>query len=415
MSLAPVRFLHAADIFLDSPLRDIPAGLTLPEEIEQRLETATITAFERMIDAALEAKVDFVLLTGNTFVEVDHSLAARIALLDGLYRLADQEVRVFVTPGENDPADAWQAIPDLPENVTIFFERESEPVAVLRDGKVVATITAAPVEALKAVASSSPADAVRRGPFRVMLLSTAVEGDVAARLEATPAEYFALSGTGARRTTSLKSAAAHHPGPLQSLSRTQCGPHGCTLVDVDANGKLQMTCIPTAAAIRESITIDLTTKTDLAELLGLMHVALERNSDLANQPVRIVDWQVRGSGTLVDSLVDDTQRAQLIESFEAKYPPNGEQRTLHAFHLSCDDVAVGESDATAADFFQAITLNDSSLDDALAECLEAAANSDYAEQLLALVPKLDKDAILARAQRLGTQWFRPTATGDSMT
>ena len=85
-----------------------------PPRVASIVQDATRAAFERLIGVALDRRVDFLLLAGNTFVEAEHSLPARLALVDGLEQLAQESIRVFVLPGRLDPAEAWQQIPDLP-------------------------------------------------------------------------------------------------------------------------------------------------------------------------------------------------------------------------------------------------------------------------------------------------------------
>src|ERR1700677_4199640 len=59
-----ISFIHAADIHLDSPLRGLERYENAPVE---RIRGATRRAFERMIDLALERRVDFVLIAGDLY------------------------------------------------------------------------------------------------------------------------------------------------------------------------------------------------------------------------------------------------------------------------------------------------------------------------------------------------------------
>lgn len=137
MPFEPLRFLHAANLCLDATLQ---CTIALPPDAQQDVEDATLNAFERVTAACIEKRVDFLLLTGNCFIERERSLRARLALRDGFRELDQHGIAVFVTPGELDPPEAWQAIPELPDNVTVCYPSNPEPVAVMRDGRVVATI-----------------------------------------------------------------------------------------------------------------------------------------------------------------------------------------------------------------------------------------------------------------------------------
>ena len=56
------RFLHAADLHLDSPLRGLEADPSAPAEL---IRAATRRALGRLVDLAIEEKVDFLLIAGR--------------------------------------------------------------------------------------------------------------------------------------------------------------------------------------------------------------------------------------------------------------------------------------------------------------------------------------------------------------
>ena len=58
----PITFLHAADIHLDSPLKGLQRYEHAPVD---RIRGATRRAFERMIELAIDRRVDFVLDRGG--------------------------------------------------------------------------------------------------------------------------------------------------------------------------------------------------------------------------------------------------------------------------------------------------------------------------------------------------------------
>ena len=80
MPFEPLRFLHAANLRLDHAIGE---SIKLPAKVIPVVQKATLTAFDHLIAAAIEQQVDFVLLAGNTFIERERSLAARLALASG--------------------------------------------------------------------------------------------------------------------------------------------------------------------------------------------------------------------------------------------------------------------------------------------------------------------------------------------
>ena len=141
MAFEPQRFIHAANVRLDVPV-SVQSSETLTDELRIAFEDATLTSFDDVIQSCLAHQVDFLLLSGNIFIEADRSLRARLALLNGFEALAADGIPVYVLPGDADPPEAWRAIPELPENVHICFSSNPEPLEVVRDDRIIATVSA---------------------------------------------------------------------------------------------------------------------------------------------------------------------------------------------------------------------------------------------------------------------------------
>jgi len=126
MAFEPQRFIHAANVRLDVPV-SVQTAESLTDELRFAFEDATLHAFEEVIDASIRLDVDFLLLSGNVFIEADRSLRARLTLLKGVRRLAEREIQVYVLPGDSDPPEAWRAIPEMPDNVVVCYSSNPEP------------------------------------------------------------------------------------------------------------------------------------------------------------------------------------------------------------------------------------------------------------------------------------------------
>ena len=64
MSLKSFRFLHAADIHLDSPLHGLSRYEGLPVG---EFRSATRAAFDSLVQCAIDEAVDFVVIAGDLF------------------------------------------------------------------------------------------------------------------------------------------------------------------------------------------------------------------------------------------------------------------------------------------------------------------------------------------------------------
>ena len=141
MAFEPQRFIHAANVRLDVPV-SVQTTEKLTDELRFAFEDATLYAFDEVIEACIKRDVDFLLLSGNIFIEADRSLRARLRLLKGFSRLDDQNIHVFVLPGDADPPEAWRAIPELPENVTVCYSSSPEPMELYIKDHLATTVSA---------------------------------------------------------------------------------------------------------------------------------------------------------------------------------------------------------------------------------------------------------------------------------
>lgn len=94
-----MRFLHTADLHLDSPLRS--QALRNPS-MGTALRSASRQVLERLVDVAIEEQVDAVLFAGDTFDNGVADVASRAALAGQLARLAVAGIPAVMIQGNHD-------------------------------------------------------------------------------------------------------------------------------------------------------------------------------------------------------------------------------------------------------------------------------------------------------------------------
>ena len=160
---------------------DVPVSVSLAElpddSMRVSLEDATLLAFDAVIDSCILHDVDFLLLSGNVFIEADRSLRARLSIQRCFQRLHEAGIHVFVLPGDSDPAEAWRLVPDLPDNVTICYSSNPEPESLL-DGESDVPMTLVSSALWIGAADDFGIQVIARGgqslqPFRIGVLSRA--------------------------------------------------------------------------------------------------------------------------------------------------------------------------------------------------------------------------------------------------
>ena len=120
------RFVHAADLHLDSPFTGIRE--TAPQ-VADVLRRATFDAYDRLIQLCIDRRAGALLVAGDIFDSADRSLTAQIRFVRGLERLRDAGIGAFICHGNHDPLDGWGAHLALPSNAHQFGETaEALPV-----------------------------------------------------------------------------------------------------------------------------------------------------------------------------------------------------------------------------------------------------------------------------------------------
>src|SRR5688572_13161135 len=109
------KFVHAADLHLDSPFR----GLAAHGPLQARLAEATFDALDRIVKLAIDEKALMVVLAGDLFDERDRSVRARLRLRDALVRLHEANIRAFIVHGNHDPLSGDTRALGLPPSVKV--------------------------------------------------------------------------------------------------------------------------------------------------------------------------------------------------------------------------------------------------------------------------------------------------------
>ncbi len=80
--MANLRFVHTADLHLDSPV--LGQRATAPDQVRLALRDATFKAYENIIDLCIEEEVDALLIAGDIYDGADRSLRAQLKFREGL-------------------------------------------------------------------------------------------------------------------------------------------------------------------------------------------------------------------------------------------------------------------------------------------------------------------------------------------
>ncbi|WP_010283535.1 metallophosphoesterase family protein [Bacillus timonensis] len=310
-----LTFLHIADLHLDSPF----SGLTnLPSNIFKRAQNSTFTSFTRLINIAIEQKVDFVIIAGDLFDGEDRSLRAQSRFRREMERLHEHEIEAFVIHGNHDHLGGNWPYFEWPSNVHVFQNEDVDVITYLKNGDTVANIYGFSYTK-KAVIENKTTSYEKKGeaPFHIGILHGSKEGESAhsryapfllSELQQKGFDYWALGHIHTREVLS-EDPPIIYPGNIQGRHKKETGEKGGYLVKL-SKAQANYTFFPTADLIWENTTIDISELTSFDQLvdISLSHLNLLRKE---NQGL-FVTIEYSGTGPLHNQLQENAIKEDLL-------------------------------------------------------------------------------------------------------
>lgn len=235
-----MKFLHAADIHLDSPLAGLRRRSDLPSGL---IEHFTRRAFSAMIDLAVAEDVAFVVIAGDLYDGDWRDFSTGLFFAEEMRRLGRP---CFLLRGNHDAQSVITKTLVLPANVRAFSARRCETFTLPECG-VALHGHSFPDRAVPEDLSAGYRDAIP-GMLNIGVLHTSAEdpGEHATYAPCTAAslarkgyDYWALGHIHARRVLSEQPWIVF-PGNIQGRHPKETGAKGCTLVTYDEGGISQV-------------------------------------------------------------------------------------------------------------------------------------------------------------------------------
>ena len=236
MQTSSFKFLHAADIHLDSSLHGLERYDGAPVE---EIRSASRRAFDNLIELAIDEKVAFVLLAGDLYDGDWKDYNTGLYFMERMARLREAGIKVFMVAGNHDAASQITKSLRLPDNVTLFATQSPEQV-ILQDLNVVIHGQSF----ARRVVTDDISLAYPQGDpqqFNIGLLHTCLDGKPGHEpyapctvdgLRSKGYKYWALGHVHQREVVS-QDPWIIFPGNIQGRHIRETGSKGCTLVTVD--------------------------------------------------------------------------------------------------------------------------------------------------------------------------------------
>lgn len=345
-----LRFMHAADLHLDSPFKGMSA---LPERVRERIRESTFEALKELVALAIQEQVDFVLISGDVYDLSDRSLRAQIRFQKALEQLAEQGIPTYIIHGNHDPEDGRAAKLDWPAAVHFFACDQVETISVEKPHRgVIAQIHGISYRSSAVTDNLAVKFRVgRENVCQIGLLHTNVDGDPGhdnyapcskQDLLEAGMNYWALGHVHTRNVLHQQPAIVY-PGNLQGRSIRETGPRGCFIVDMSEDGRAELTfhALDQVRWFLERLSVaGIQTEQELKDRLGEQLERIRAEADGRDAVVRLV---LEGRSA-VHSLL---RKGRALQELTAELREDEDERSRFVWVESIEDRTASELDLEA--------------------------------------------------------------------
>jgi exonuclease SbcD len=279
-----MRFIHAADLHIDSPLRGLSRYAGAPLE---KLRGATRRALERLVALAIDEKVDFVLMAGDLYDGDWQDFHTGLFVNAQFVKLKNAGILVFIVQGNHDAQSHMTRKIPWPENVKVFSSRTAETVHLVALGVAIHGHSFPNREVSEDLVPGYPVAVP--GCFNIGMLHTSLTGmeghDTYApttlpKLKNKSYDYWALGHIHARQVV-CETPRVVFPGNLQGRHARETGPKGCELVSVDG-AAITARFVPLDVVRWHQVAVDLQSLEQLDDVRAQVLQALQSAVDNAD-------------------------------------------------------------------------------------------------------------------------------------
>jgi DNA repair protein SbcD/Mre11 len=343
----PFRFVHTADIHLDSPLRTL--ALREPA-LAELIGGATRKAFAAVIELCLAEQVDALLIAGDLYDGEQTSMKTARFLADQLRRLHEAGIQTFIIRGNHDAESRITRELTLPESVKVFGGR-AESVALAGGGLdvVVHGVSFAQKHAPESLLPKFRAP--HEGAVNIGMLHTSLGGSPshdryapcsAAELHDHGFQYWAL-GHIHQRFVDKGRATIVMPGNPQGRDINEAGPKSATLATIADDRTISVEERLTCLAEFRRVSVDLSRAEDLRAALKRIEASLEQARAGARSEHVVARLRLEGATPLAWRLRCDADR--LAEEAAALGAALG-ATSLDKIELACEEPRAAEASGT---------------------------------------------------------------------
>jgi len=279
-----MKFIHTADIHLDSPLRGLSS---YPDAPAERLRSATRDAFQNLVNIAIDEAVDFMVIAGDVYDGDWKDFNTGLFFIRQMGRLRQAGIPVYLLYGNHDADSEMTKGLELPDNVHVFSSRKADTF------RIDALKVALHGRSFKVAATTDNLvpgypDPVS-GWLNLGVLHTALEGKTehakyapcsVAELQAKGYQYWALGHVHAQWIERGATTIAY-PGNLQGRHIRETGARGALLVSAEDGEITEIESLEVDVLRWYALEVDVSTAPDLRTAVRLAGQAMSLLLDSA--------------------------------------------------------------------------------------------------------------------------------------
>ncbi|MDO5565074.1 MAG: DNA repair exonuclease [Planctomycetia bacterium] len=304
------RFIHAADLHLESPVNGL---IDLPGHLEDRLLDAPFAAARRLFKYAIDDKIDFIILSGDVLAPSVVGPFGMVFLMEEFQKLDKAGIPVYWAGGKVDSPEEIPSAFVFPPNVHIFPVGKMQEFIFEKGGIPTVRVLGTSLGKQSITLRPGDLDYERENLYSIAVFYGKV---IPEAVRNDSIQYWALGGEHRRDYISRSPSVIHYPGATLARNLSETGEYGATLVEINEFGQAKFSLVKTSPfqwqTERLVIRNDVSEEQILAEMRNRIKVLREGLGDT----ILLLSWRfdVTGEtaqelryGTLANSLLRDVR------------------------------------------------------------------------------------------------------------
>jgi len=277
-----MKFIHTADLHLDSPLRGLSSYADAPAE---RLRTATRDAFQNLVTQAVDEQVEFMVIAGDVYDGDWKDFNTGLFFVRQMGRLRHAGIPVYLLYGNHDADSEMTRGLELPDNVYVFSSRKAETFRIEHKKVALHGRSFRVAATTENLLPSYPEPVV--GWLNIGVLHTALEGNAehakyapcsVAELQAKGYQYWAL-GHVHEHWMLRGDVTIAYSGNLQGRHIRELGARGALLVTAEDGEITEVDRLEVDVLRWHALEVDISTVGDRRGAIRAAGLGLERTLD----------------------------------------------------------------------------------------------------------------------------------------